>query len=127
MYNSFNDLINDFDKVFTEASKNVKNNIYVDVEQNQDGYIVEASIPGVRKEDIKLDFVDSSLKIRVESKEKKENKGNYYIRERVTGYYPRSIYLKNVDETNLKAKYENGILIVECPFVKKVTKSIKID
>ena len=127
MYNSFNDLINDFDKVFTEASKNVKNNIYVDVEQNQDGYIVEASIPGVRKEDIKLDFVDSSLKIRVESKEKKENKGNYYIRERVTGYYPRSIYLKNVDETNLKAKYENGILIAECPFVKKVTKSIKID
>lgn len=126
MYNNLNDLINEFDKVFAQASKNVKNSIYVDVLENEDGYKVLASLPGVRKEDIVLDIEDSNLTISVKEKESDENK-KYYIHERVEGYYPRTIYLKNVDSNELKAKFEDGILEIDCPFTKKNVRNIVID
>ena len=59
----YNYLFDDLNKVFNEmirgskeTTKNVKNYILVDVLENEEGYLVDASIPGIKKENIELNY-----------------------------------------------------------------------
>lgn len=99
-----------FDDFFQElVGRQMKTNI----EENDKEYILESEIPGVKKEDISLSVKDDYLTIKVETKNSKENKNkNYLIKERGDVLMTRSFYLANVDQDNIKAKYENGILTV---------------
>ena len=64
----------------------------VDIQDNGQNYSLKADLPGVQKEDLKVDFADGILTISAEhhsSKEDKDEKG-YLLRERVSGSYSRS-------------------------------------
>lgn len=107
----FNDFFNDSGLGFAGL-----NSIKADVKENDKEYIVEAEIPGVKKEDIKLDLRDDRLTISVErSEETKEERSNYIRRERRYGSTSRSFYVENVKQEDVTAKYENGILSIILP------------
>ena len=96
------------------------NRVRSDIKETDTEYVVEAELPGVNKEDIKVDIDDGVLTISTEMNgEKKEDKNNYVRRERYTGSYVRQYAFENVDEDKISAKYNNGVLEVTLPKKEK--------
>lgn len=99
-------------------------NFKIDVKDENDKYVVEADLPGTKKEDITLDFNDGVLSIRAVHHENKEegDANKYLLRERTVGQYERQIALEDVDENSINASFTDGILQITLPKVKKETK-----
>ena len=90
---------------------------FIDVIESDKEIIATAEMPGLEKEDIKINVTEDMLEISAETKqeEKKEEKG-YIYRERRSGSYYRAISLPSpVDPDNSKASYKNGLLEVKMP------------
>lgn len=107
-----------FNNIFNENNNFVstQNSFKIDVKENENDYIIDAYLDGAKKEDIKIDFDDENLVISVNyEKEEEEKKENYIHRERVYRSMSRSIYLPNIDEESIKAKYVDGVLSINIP------------
>lgn len=118
--NDFFDMRSIFDSFFEDSFRSgffgVSNPIKADIRENEKEYIIDAEIPGAKKEDIKLDLRDDTLTISVEhNEESKEERENYIRRERRYGSFSRSFYVENVKHEDVTAKYDNGILTVNIP------------
>lgn len=87
----------------------------IDISENSKSIIVEAEIPGVSKDDLKLTLEDNILTLEGEKKKVDEDKDtNYYREERVYGSFKRSFTLPvEVNPDKVDAKFENGMLRVE--------------
>ena len=99
----------------------------IDVSENDQGYAVKADIPGVRKEDINIRIDGNVVQIDAEARSEKETKGegDKILRsERYYGTISRTFSLgHDVDEAGAKAKYADGVLMLELP--KKATSAGK--
>lgn len=95
----------------------------VDIQEDKEKYTVHAELPGVRKEDVKIDLDDGVLTLRGERKmeTKEEDKNHRYTRvERQYGSFVRRFPLpKDVDQANIKATFKDGILEVKLPRSEK--------
>lgn len=125
------DIENVFSNFFNDSFPGFSgvNPIKADIKENEKEFIVEAEIPGVSKENIKLDLRDDTLTISVEeNQESKEERENYIRKERRYGSFSRSFYVENVKNEEVSAKYENGILTIALPKseTKKVNNRIEI-
>ena len=89
----------------------------VNISENEKSYEISAEIPGVSKDNIKVDLKDNKLTIKGEKKaERKEEKDNYIRVERSYGNFERSFYLNDdVDVTKLNASFKDGVLNVSLP------------
>lgn len=93
----------------------------LDVKESEQAIEIQADIPGVTKEDIKLDVEKDVLSLSVESKqetqEEKEEQGvKWHHSERSRFFMKRSLRLpETADMENIKAGYENGVLKVVVP------------
>jgi HSP20 family protein len=88
----------------------------VDIRETKDAYILEADLPGIKKDQIHLDVEQDRLLISVEADENFETKSEGYIcRERRSGRIARSFPLANIDADNITASLENGTLTVNMP------------
>jgi HSP20 family protein len=89
----------------------------VDLSETEEGFEVKAELPGMKKEDIKVEMNDGLLTLTGEKKqEKKDDKKNYHRIERAYGKFERSFRLpRNVKGEEIKAKYKNGVLTIEIP------------
>jgi len=95
----------------------------VDIKETSGEYIVEAELPGVKKEEISLDLSSNVLTISVQRNEEVNEENERYIRkERRYGSMVRSFAVENVNEDQATAKFENGILTVSLPKIKTVDK-----
>lgn len=85
-------------------------------ETNKD-VIARLEIPGIKKEDIKIDIKDNSLKVKVERKEEKEDKkeGMYRMERRYSGFYRCFSLPENIDSNNADASYKDGVLEIKIP------------
>lgn len=95
----------------------------IDLHENEDSYTVKVEIPGVKKEDIDITVHDGLLTINAESRYHHEDKeeGRIIHQERRYGKYVRSVRLGNdVDESNVKANYKDGVLQLELPKLEEV-------
>lgn len=104
--------------------------IRADVRETEKEYIVEAELPGVKKEDIVIDINDDVLTLGVDINEEKNEEDNGYIyRERQSGSFRRSFYVQNIKHEGVKASYKDGLLVITLPKVNpgKTAKRIKID
>ena len=111
--NIFDDFFSDS---FVPAIFSASHPIKADIRETEKEYIIDAEIPGTKKEDIKLNLKDENLTILVEhNEETKEEKENYIRRERKHGSYSRSFYVDNVKNEDVTAKYSEGILTVILP------------
>ena len=111
-------LIDDFfnDSVFPAFFSGGPGMMRTDIRETDKEYVVEVELPGVNKEDIKLDLKDDMLTISVERKEEvNEEKEKYVRRERKYGSYSRSFYVDGIRNEGVKAKYADGILTVNLP------------
>ena len=97
----------------------------VDVKDEGDKYVLEADLPGVKREDVNVDVNDGVLTISAEwNTEKKENRQHgYVINERRSGRASRSFTLENVKENEISAEYKDGVLRLCMPKINKTEKS----
>lgn len=97
------------------------NPMRADIKETENEYIVDVEVPGVNKEDIKLELKDDVLSICVEKNEEIEEEGKEYIRrERRYGSCTRSFYVPEIKHEDVKAKYNNGVLTVTLPKVAEI-------
>ncbi|CAG8699376.1 14866_t:CDS:2 [Cetraspora pellucida] len=89
----------------------------LDVHENEKEFLISAELPGVTKEQIKLDVREGSLFISGETmKDEKYKEANTHIQERLYGAFSRTIPLpRNVKTEEISAKFENGILEMKIP------------
>ena len=96
-----------------------KNSWYIplDAVEDKDDFLVHASVPGLKPEDIEVTIEDGILSINGETKEDREDKESaYLIHERRRGSFHRSIRLpKTVDSDKAETDYENGVLTIKLP------------
>ena len=98
----------------TEANIDIR----IDVKEGEKEFMVEAEIPGVKKEDIFIDVDGDTVSLRAEVKsEKEEKKGEKIVySERSLGMVARSFTLPmDVDDKAVKAEYKDGVLKLVLP------------
>lgn len=102
--------------------------IRADVKETDNEYIVEAEMPGVRKEDIIIDLNNDVLTLGVDVKqERNEDEDGYIYRERRSGSFRRSFTVPNIDNEKVKASYKDGLLTVVLPKAEPDRRARKIE
>ncbi len=122
-YNPFR-AIDEFEKrMFREpfAPFNVASNAAVfktDIKEEDGKFVLEADLPGFKKEDINLDVDNDILTISAErhsEHEDKDKQGNYIRCERSYGSYSRSFDVSAIDSEKISAAYVDGVLTLDMP------------
>lgn len=119
-----NDFYNMIDSFFDESfwpTRNLQRDTFkIDVKDQEGKYLIEADLPGVEKDEVKLEFSKGILSISVEKKEEKSTEeANYIHRERRCSSMMRSMQLKDIDESTIEAKLENGVLTIKAEKLKE--------
>ena len=119
---SLMDLFNEFERsVFGENGRRLPM-FSTDIKDEGGHYLLQAELPGFRKEDISLDLKDGILTITAAHTEQSEEatQGSYIRRERRYGSFQRSFDVTGIEEKNITAAYENGVLALTLPKAKPV-------
>lgn len=88
----------------------------VDVKDEGDHYLLEADMPGIKKEDVSIEVNDGVLTISAQTKQsREEKKENYVFSERRSGSFSRSFTLNGIDEEKISAACEDGVLKLTLP------------
>ncbi len=93
----------------------------IDIRQQGNELIVQADLPGVRPEDVKVELTDEGLTVQGERKrEEKEEREGYYRSERSYGRFYRLIPLpEEVKPENVRADFREGVLEVRVPLPER--------
>ncbi|HEY2543006.1 MAG TPA: Hsp20/alpha crystallin family protein [Gaiellaceae bacterium] len=87
----------------------------VDIEELDDAYVVEADIPGVKKDDVNIEQVGNELVVTGEIKERKRD-GALRRRTRRVGRFAFRVMLpERVEGDKIEAKLDNGVLAIRVP------------
>ena len=89
----------------------------VDASETEKGFEIEIALPGVKREDISIDFQEGRLTISGERRfERKEEGRRYQMLETQYGTFARSFYLPdNVNPDKIQARFADGVLLVMVP------------
>ena len=123
----FEDLVRSFFQPLPSSTSNEQGvQIKVDVSEDEKSYLVQAEIPGVKRDDIQIIIEGNQVSISAEIKREQEVKeGNRVLRsERYYGKTYRTFVLaQEVDDNASEAKYLDGILELRLP--KKAAQSAR--
>jgi HSP20 family protein len=112
-----------FDRSVTAPSSWQRDwDLALDVKENQDEFIVLASVPGIKPEDLDITYENRTLTIKgeVQEESESESEGRYHLRERRFGSFARSITLpSSVNPDKIQAGYEAGVLTLHLPKVEE--------
>jgi len=127
-----NDLFNDLtDGFFVKPLHGdaLPRNIKLDIKENSDAYVVEAELPGVKKEDIHVEIEGGLVTIQAEVKQEDSAEDERMLRrERYVGSVARRFELPvevNVEQAN--ADYNDGVLVLNLPKLAPKSNVRKLD
>ncbi len=87
-----------------------------DVKETENAYVVEAELPGVKKENVELICKEGVLTVTAKAPaQTADDKTRYLHRERNTAEIMRRFEISGIDEENISAKLEDGVLCVTLP------------
>jgi HSP20 family protein len=102
----------------------------LDVHETENEFVVKASLPGVKPEDVQITVHGDTVTIRGETKAEEEKKGQtWHLRERRSGSFQRSVSLPTpIDSDKASAGFDHGVLTLTLPKTEKARpKQIKIN
>lgn len=120
---------NDFFPVMSNRTSSMP---AVNIREDEKNYILELAVPGIDRNDLKIDINEDVLTISSETKsESEESKDGYKRKEFSYSSFCRSFYIpENVNRDKIEANYKDGILTVGLPKQEeeknKITRQIKI-
>ncbi len=132
-FRDFNNMIDSFfNDDFLSRGSVYESSFKVDVSEKDDSYLVEAEMPGFSKDDIAISLDEGKLVISAQKNEevdKSDEDKNYIHKERKSSQMSRSMYFPNIDEDNIKASLNDGILEIKLgkSQVKETKKHIAIE
>lgn len=91
------------------------NGFLTDIQDEGDHYLLEAELPGFKKEDIKIDLDGDCMTISATRQSKSEEKKGMLRQERSYGSFRRSFDVSDIDADNIGAAYEDGVLKLTLP------------
>lgn len=118
------DLLNDFDRIVESflrptSASTVNFQPSCDIHEGKDHYMVTFDMPGVKKEDIKIEVEGTNLVISGERRrelEQVEGEGTQIYHERSYGKFQRTFVIPtSINTEKIEAQYENGVLNVALP------------
>jgi HSP20 family protein len=118
---SFSNLIDRFfnDSVARTGGSSASFIPQVDIVEGENAYEIHVAVPGMNKEDFKIDLNDNYLTVSGErkfSKKEEHNENKFRFIETRYGSFSRSFSLpENIDSSKINAKYNNGILEITLP------------
>ena len=131
-YNPFRDMEaferNFFSNPFGFFDSRALSEFKTDITDNGKEYVLEADLPGFRKEDISLTVKEDVLTVAAH-REKEQQAGQYVCRERRAGDVRRSFDVSAIEQEGIRAAFENGVLVLTLPkasAVKPERRSISI-
>ncbi len=100
-----------------ESSEDNFRAMAMDITEHDKEFIIQANLPGFKKENVKISVHDNQLMLEAVCDEKKEEqKGTVYRCERYSGSYRRNLMLpENADINKISAKMEDGVLTLSLP------------
>jgi len=127
----YNHMLDDFfnDPFFnSEPSETINWTPRVEVDENEDEFLMHVEVPGMKKKDIDISVKDNMITVSGEKKERvKKKESQCHLNEINYGKFSRSFQLpNNVDTDKIKGNWEDGILTVSIPKTE-VAKPRKID
>ena len=101
----------------TSQSSSASITLPLDVSENENDFVVKASLPGVKPESVQITIQGDALSIRAETQTNAEQKGErWHLRERRFGVFQRSLSLGTpVDSEKASADFEHGVLTLTLP------------
>jgi len=123
IFDEMSTLFERFDTVGLGQNDFGKMNVYT----KDDKSIIEVQTPGLSKDDIDITLEDGILTVSAESKVENEKDDNdYHLKEFSYSSFSRSIPVsEDISETDIDAKFEDGILKIEMPNKQIENKNIK--
>jgi len=122
---------NFFEDSFFPSFGTAYTGLNVDIKEEENEFQIIAEVPGLKKEEIKVNIENDLLTIAVEKREESNHeKDNYIRKERKAINMQRSFRLENVKSEEIAAKLEDGILTLTLPKqepVKPKAKEIEIE
>ena len=112
-----------FDGLDTRVSR-----FRTDILDKGDRYLLEAELPGFKKEDINVSVEEDVLTVtatRKEEKSDKDKKDGYLRRERSYGSFSRSFDVSQVEADRITGSLEDGILTLQLPKRHKAERSVR--
>lgn len=111
------------DEAFAASEGGTRSSVWVpamDIAERADGFTIQVDLPGVRPEDVELNFEQNVLVIRGSKPsvldQKTEEEYRLHARERVSGAFERALRLPNtVDAEAIDAAFANGVLTITVP------------
>jgi len=126
-WNPNRSLFNEFDRLFEFGPRIWRQTtsdwgLAVDVAENDDNYVVKATVPGINPDDLEITLEDGVLTIEGEIKESEEiSKEQYHVRERRYGKFSRNVrFPVDVNADDIHASYEHGVLTLNVPKSEEV-------
>ncbi|KAJ1432804.1 HSP20-like chaperone [Ochromonadaceae sp. CCMP2298] len=118
------ELINEFEKCMpstTASARSMNRGMLMDVKESDTEFLLMFDLPGVAKEDIKIETIDNQLTVSADRKVADKKEGESFRRiERATGMVTRSVTLpENVDVDRIAAQSVDGVLKVTIPKMEK--------
>ncbi|HNP72757.1 MAG TPA: Hsp20/alpha crystallin family protein [Kouleothrix sp.] len=94
----------------------------LDVSETEDGYLVEAAVPGLKPEDLEITLENNVLTIKGQTRQESEDKQRSYHRiERRFGSFQRTIGLPTTVKADaIQAKLEHGVLKLDIPKAEEI-------
>ena len=87
----------------------------VDIEEQDDAYELEVDLPGVKREDVKIEIIGNELLITGDVRQR-ERKGALRRQSRRTGHFEYRLGLPDqVDPDKVEANLKDGVLTVRVP------------
>ncbi|MEI6047821.1 MAG: Hsp20/alpha crystallin family protein [Bacteroidota bacterium] len=105
------------DNFFPVLSNSTSSMPAVNIREDEKSYVLELAVPGIDKNDLKIDINEDVLTISSETKsEKEENRDGYKRKEFNYSTFCRSFYIpENANREKIEANCKEGVLTVELP------------
>lgn len=105
------------DQFFNSSLQNNRTYHPANIYDVNNGFVIEMSVPGFTKEDLRINLEQQTLNISAELKQSEEQNDEKYLRREysLTNLSRSFILPKSVDVENISADYQNGILKITLP------------